>query len=224
VFLNVPGHGHVNPMLAVAQGLVQRGERVIYYLTEDFRAAIEATGATFRGYESQMSRLQPSGNFTPCSMTANPLPFMIVNESAGVLPQMFERIRADQPDYILYDTMCLWAKIAAHALHVPAILFCPSYASNGQFNPDRMMGAGISENLPFAAFRQVDGRLFKLCRAYGVEPFPALEMFMGSEALNIVFIPREFQPGGETSMSSASSSGVRRSSPVSTRAIFRSSS
>ncbi len=61
VFLNVPGHGHVNPTLAVVQELVRRGERVIYYLSEEFRAAIEATGATFRSYESQMGRMTQSG-------------------------------------------------------------------------------------------------------------------------------------------------------------------
>jgi MGT family glycosyltransferase len=239
VFLNVPAHGHVNPTLAVAQELVRRGERVIYYLSEDFRAAIEAMGATFRGYasESQMAHVQLQGNVTPGSMPASPLPLMMVNESAGVLPQVIERIRADQPNYILYDTMCLWAKIAARALRVPAILFLPTYASNSQFNLGRMMGAGISEhssamstnpaagvlmgpaqdstknagasstaaNGPamnvsafFSAFRQVDGRLAELCRAYGVEPFPAQEMFQGSEMLNIVFLPKEFQPRGET--------------------------
>ncbi len=228
VFLNVPAQGHVNPTLAVAQELVRRGERVIYYLTEDFRSAIEAMGATFRGYELQVSRLQTPGN---SSLQANPLPFMMVDESAGVLPQVIERIRADQPDYILYDTMCLWAKIAARVLHVPAMLLRPSYASNGQFNPGRMMGAGINENSPAAgvpmndeanpsanadtrgaeangpamnmsafsaAFRQADGRLAELCRTYGVEPFTVLEIFLGSEALNIVFLPKEFQPEGET--------------------------
>lgn len=36
-----PGYGHVNPTLALAQELVARGERVIYYLTEDFRPVVE---------------------------------------------------------------------------------------------------------------------------------------------------------------------------------------
>ncbi len=111
---------------------------------------------------------------TPGSMPTNPLPVMMVNEAVGVLPQVIERIRADQPDSILYDTMCLWGKIAARALHVPAILFRPSYASAGQFNPGRTMGAGIGEHAPamganppafLAAFRQVDDRLAELCRA-----------------------------------------------------------
>lgn len=232
VFLNVPGHGHVNPTLPVAQELVRRGERVIYYQTEGFRAAVEATGAIFRGYESQIGRGQPPANLTSGSMPSTPLPLRMVDESAEVLPQVIERIRADQPDYILYDTLCLWGKLATRALHVPSILLCPSYAPSSQFNPSKMMGLGGSKNSPtsdgnaasektnsfanagggsagangpvmdlsavFAAFRQLDGRLADLCRAHGVEPFQAQEMFLGSEALNIVFIPKEFQPGGET--------------------------
>jgi MGT family glycosyltransferase len=200
VFLNIPGQGHVNPTLAVAQELVRRGERVIYYLTEEYRAAIESTGAIFRGYESHMGHLQQTAKSTPDSVPANPLPFMMVDESAYVLPQVFERIRADRPDCILYDTMCLWAKIAARSLHVPAVMFRPSYASNGQLNPGRTMGDSPAMNVGnfFAAFAQVDGRLAELCQVYGVEPFRAQEMLLGSEALNIVFIPKEFQPGGET--------------------------
>ena len=36
IFLNMPAYGHVNPTLAVAQELVQRGQEVIYYLPEQF--------------------------------------------------------------------------------------------------------------------------------------------------------------------------------------------
>jgi MGT family glycosyltransferase len=230
VFLNVPGQGHVNPTLAVAKELKQRGERVIYYLTEDYRAAIEAAGVEFRGYESKMGPLGKINGFTPGAAPDNPLPSALISESEVVLPQVFERIRVDQPDFILYDTMSYWGKIAARALRVPAILTRPTFASDGQPNPGGgMMAAGAGENsfgnrpamgarppagFPagpartmannpnansfFGAFRQVDGRLAALCRAYGVEPFSALETFFGSEALNIVFIPKEFQPGGDT--------------------------
>jgi MGT family glycosyltransferase len=229
IFLNVPGQGYVNPTLAVAKELRQRGERVIYYLTEDYRAAIEAAGVEFRGYESKMGSLGMINGFTPGAMPDNPLPSALIGESEAVMPQVLERIRLDQPDVILYDTMSYWGKIAARALHVPAILTRPTFASDGQPNPGGgMMAAGVGENslgnrpamgarppagFPagpaqtmannpyassfFAAFRHIDGRLADLCRAYAVEPFSALETFFGSEALNIVFIPKEFQPGGE---------------------------
>jgi len=50
-------YGHVNPTLAVAQELVRRGEQVVYYLTEEFRASVEATGATFQPYQSMMGNI-----------------------------------------------------------------------------------------------------------------------------------------------------------------------
>jgi len=217
IFLNVPGHGHVNPTLGVAQELVRRGERVIFYLTEEFRSAVGATGATFRSYESRMGRLGES--ISAANQSENPLPNSLIEESEAVLPQVFERIRADHPDFILYDTMCLWGRIAARALNVPTILTRPNYASDGSFNPGKKMGMWIGANLPalgnilqkvthqgpamgsggnfLAAFRNIDGRLAALCRTYGVKPFTGLEVFFGSEALNIMFIPKEFQADGD---------------------------
>ena len=234
VFLNPPAYGHVNPTLAVAHELVQRGEKVIYYLTEEFRAAVEATGATFRSYQSQAGQMQPPTNFNFAQGTRSPdgppngMPFMMVDEGARVLPQVLESIRADRPDYILYDMMCLWAKIAARSLHVPAILFRPSYAANEQSNimgnmrnmgninrpANNNLASGVAMDADstissdtgsppaapgfFAMLNQVNDKLAELCRAYGVVPFSAQEMFLGAEPLTIVFIPKEFQPNGET--------------------------
>lgn len=50
VFVGTPAHGHVNPTLPVVQEMVQRGEQVIYYNSEEFRAKVEGTGAAFRAY------------------------------------------------------------------------------------------------------------------------------------------------------------------------------
>ncbi len=206
VFLNIPAHGHVYPTLAVAHELVQRGEKVIYYLTEDFRAPVEATGATFRSYQSQMGKIKPPANFnfSKNNYSPNTLPFMMVDESARVLPQVLESIRAEEPDYILYDMMCLWGKIVARALHIPVILFRPSYAANERFNmaamnPNANNNTGLNAEGGFSAmFGQVNGKLAQLCRTYNVPPFTAQEMFLGAEPLTIVFIPKEFQPGSET--------------------------
>ena len=57
VFLNMPARGHVNPTLAVAQELVRRGQAVSYYLTEEFRDVVEATGAVFQPYESKLREM-----------------------------------------------------------------------------------------------------------------------------------------------------------------------
>ena len=48
---NLPGHGHVNPTLALVQELAAQGEEVIYYLTDEFKHKIQSTGVAFRRYE-----------------------------------------------------------------------------------------------------------------------------------------------------------------------------
>ncbi len=194
IFLNIPAHGHVNPTLAVARELVDRGEEVIYYLTEDFRPAVEATGATFRAYQSIVSNMQVPTNFT--QNFANGLPFRMVDESAEVLPQVLESIHAEQPDCILYDMMCLWGRIAAESLHMPAVLLRPSYAP-GSGGPASAFEGSTGRQMG-ELFQRLDGKLADLCRTYGVEPFEMRQLFFGSEPLTLVFIPREFQSGGDT--------------------------
>jgi UDP:flavonoid glycosyltransferase YjiC (YdhE family) len=71
----------VNPTLAVAKEFVRPGERVIYYLPESFRAAIEATGASFRSYPSNIGTLQQVGKTGPGHSPSNPLPSIM---EAGV--------------------------------------------------------------------------------------------------------------------------------------------
>ena len=84
VVINIPAYGHVNPTLAVVQELVRRGDKVVYYLTEEFRAAVEATGATFRPYQSFMSR--PMGPGGPSLSGGGEARYGRSGESAGGAP------------------------------------------------------------------------------------------------------------------------------------------
>ena len=109
VVLNFPAYGHVNPTLAVVQELVARGEEVVYYNTEEFKEAIEATGASFQGYQSSMGQITPPpflgrANNPPVGSI---LPKFMIEESRKVIPQVLERVRAERPDYIIYDGMAL---------------------------------------------------------------------------------------------------------------------
>jgi MGT family glycosyltransferase len=205
IFVNIPGYGHVNPTLPVVQELVARGEKVIYYLTEEFRVAVEATGATFRPYKSLMGQMKVPSNFSSPDITrnfSNIMPLRMVDEATSVLPQIIEDVRAEQPDCVVYDMMSLTGKILARSLHLPAILLRPSYAFNEHFNMGQFMarggGPGGSGNFFAERMPQLNKQLAALCQQFGVEPFSMRETFLGSEPLAIVFIPREFQPHGET--------------------------
>src|SRR5579883_607008 len=134
IFLNMPAWGHVNPTLAVAQELVKRGHDVSYYLTEEFRKTVEATGAVFQPYESKLkdtgNRFDPNGGVP----TPGKGPMTMLEDMQFVPPQVIDRIRAEHPDVILYDFMCTWARVIIEALHVPAIAMRATYASNEHFD------------------------------------------------------------------------------------------
>jgi MGT family glycosyltransferase len=49
-----------------------------------------------------------------------------------------------------------------------------------------------------AMMGQMNGKLAELCRTYNVEPLDIHSFFQGEESLNIVFLPKEFQPEGQT--------------------------
>src|SRR5450631_3659272 len=102
VFLNIPAYGHVNPTFPMVKELVRRGEEVVYFLTEDFRAAVEATGATFRSYQPFMGKPQPpSGEQAEGWAGTPPVPTETKRRDGAF--EMLERVRAEHPDYILYD-------------------------------------------------------------------------------------------------------------------------
>ena len=58
VFCNFPAHGGINPLLATTAELVSRGEKIIYYCTEEFKQKIEKTGAEFRPYKGQVNKAE----------------------------------------------------------------------------------------------------------------------------------------------------------------------
>ncbi len=205
-FFNVPAWGHVNPTLAVVEELVRRGHNVNYYLTENFRATIQATGATFQPYQSKLQTLMASGTGGFNSANGFPAggvgPTVLMEDIHSVPPQIIERIRAQPPDAIIYDFMCAWARPVIETLQIPAIAVRGTYASNEQFNLLDRMKAGL-KNMPGA---QTFMQRIQAMRTYSKERDEApidhmailFSMFSSIEQLNIVFIPRFFQPMEET--------------------------
>jgi MGT family glycosyltransferase len=198
VFLNIPAHGPVNPTLAVAQELVHRGEEVIYYLTEGFRSTIESTGATLRPYESLLTNLQAPGMQLGDPRTkVGTLPLLLTEESRYVLPGVLEQIRADRPDYILYVPMSMWSRIAVQVLGIPAILLHPSYVTNDHFNPILTQNAAPVHMMQ-EMMQSMQRDVARLFAEYNLPPLDMRTFFTHAEALNIVFLPRAFQPEGQT--------------------------
>jgi len=199
VYFSFPAHGHVNPTLPVIRELVRRGREVIYYGTEPFRPAIQATGALFCPYCAQFSMpAQGPGPFTRLSTTLETL----LELSHVVLAHHLEQAKLARPTHIMYDSFAPWGGLVARLLRLPSIASIPSLLVNREI--DSRYGAG-PERQPedprvtaqwVAAFRE---RSRACLLPYNLpEPISPAQLLQTYGDLNLVYTSRLFQPLAET--------------------------
>jgi MGT family glycosyltransferase len=206
-FFSVQAYGHVNPTLAIVQELAARGEQVVYYLPAEFRHTVEANGATFHSLDL------PEFKGPPPNLTSNPGTMMAsfmgknIQSLPTLLPQILASLRIEQPDCIVYDAMTLWGYMAARLTRIPAVKLHPTYVISKSLLP-AMRGAAPRPGeeggpaFPADLLREAQPQLDALYAAHNLPSVPLTtslrESFLYAEALNICFIPRSFQPEGET--------------------------
>jgi MGT family glycosyltransferase len=198
IFFNVPAQGHINATLPVTAELVRRGENVVYCLTENYRAKIEATGATFRVYDQIQDDYFESRGLDG----SNPLltARQLIETCQQVLPGLIEMVRAEKPDYILYDSMCPWGWMVAKALKTPTVssmsllMFTPMLLiKSGSFLT--MMGKMLTNFPNLREFSKVSS---EIKRTYGIE-MPAFADFLNNTGtITINYTSSIFQPSIES--------------------------
>jgi MGT family glycosyltransferase len=192
--LMFPGWGHVNPTLEISRLLVSVGHRVTYVVDERFADACAATGARVVEYASGRGRL-PSGPVTADDMSA--LSMSVLRDSIEVvLPRMLEAFTepADIPDLILYDLESFAAaRAAARRWGRPTAQLFPYVATNEEYSLAAEVFAGAGES-----FGEVIERVAGFLEEEGEEPAALWSFLSNFDDRNIVLLPREQQPHGET--------------------------
>jgi MGT family glycosyltransferase len=198
VFLNVSGGGHVIATYGLVAELVRRGEEVIYYEVPHFKEDIEALGATYR----------PMPPISPYQGALCGYPFhheldlaVILTWSAlELIPKLIDEIRELKPDYIVHDSLCLWGKIIAQRLGIPAACSIHTPAVNLR----SVLASGrLWKDMPSMlrrSYRSMKGfcELEKSLRSsYGLKRLSFLETISNPQPVNICHTPRELQPHGE---------------------------
>jgi MGT family glycosyltransferase len=206
VILPVPAYGHVYPTLPLAQELLARGEEVSYSLPDPFLSTIDASGATFLPFRSSGRGF--GWRPVSCEELFYWMPLHQAVLSFEVMPQLLNIIRAERPDYLIYDAACLWGRLAARILRLPAIRFHTSFVLNEQLGPvfralldeagrvampRTSEGAAPGGDAPIT-FR---GAVEHLCATYNLPPISLKSFFTHAEPLTLVPIPPAFQPGVE---------------------------
>jgi len=196
-FFNLPAHGHVNPTLPVVTELIRRGESVVYYSGEEFRAQIERTGAEFRGYSPPLEE-------DPGEVAANPLHLaaFLLETSSDLLPSLLRDLEKNPVDYVIHDSVCPWGNYAAQILRLQAVCSTSTFALNSAlFLPGTARSmlwsipATLLRNLP--SLRRIRRARRYLDSVYGVTATRIFDVLTNRCGLNIVYTSREFQPRAE---------------------------
>jgi MGT family glycosyltransferase len=196
--------GHVNPTLAVAEGLVRNGYDVSYCTTRWFRRAVEAIGAKHVPYDSLLGD-DPSGIARVSAMGAFSY-VEFLKDSLHILPQIEEQLRTRNVDLLVYDRWCAAARWAAERAGVPKAGCLSTYAQNAHFympeHYGRLPGVPRVDTAEERKAAEAEAARLEVCdrfqSLYGVTVAPVRELVMRSDPLNIVFLPRSFQIAGDT--------------------------
>jgi MGT family glycosyltransferase len=209
-FICLPAAGHVNPTLPVVAELVRRGHRVTYATSAKYAGAVESAGAVFfesgEDLASQFPRVGSPADDGAASPRMGMLAGLGSGMMSGLLERLLERAReefpallalltADPPDAVCYDAMTLAGKMAAMKLAVPDIALLPTYAANEHFSLRELMPARAPAEM-LKAWQRIRQLIADFAAEQGLAHFKFMEGPPAS--LNICFIPREFQPAGET--------------------------
>jgi MGT family glycosyltransferase len=191
IFLNFPGHGHVNPTLPVVAELIRRGHEVIYYNTEEFRPPIERTGAFFRPYP------EPNPESAELAIVAQNLvnvTRLILSESGRLLPFLLRELEREMPDVVVYDSITLWGMQAAHLLRLPSVSSISTFVQEDVRGLMTWRDGVHLLRRALPALPDLLRRRRELVRTYGPEIFPHKDLFPAVGDENIVYTSRAFQP------------------------------
>jgi len=193
VMTGMPAAGHVNPSLPLVHELVRQGIQVTYYSAEQFRGAIERTGAQFRPY--------PPGTITAhdiaeATRTGSPVRVVVqgLASTETLVPFLQEELRADPPDAVAHDSNAIWGYMVAKSLGLPTI----SFMTTMLVGTDAFRSQTAGEWLQFirAAVRDIPAAIAakrRLARRIGTDLFPPRPAFPTLGDVTLFPIPRWLQ-------------------------------
>jgi len=192
VFQTMPAYGHLNPMLGVAQELINRGHKVTVYNVSEFKDKIESVGAEFKklplGTDTiDLRILHNAVNIAELSLQGTEL----------LVDPLIKEIEEEKPDCLIHDSLSLWGKVVGLHTKIPTVALVPSMAINLKviLNQTSFL---INDYKYIAShpliFLNIMRRFRNVYMRKGLIPPFTTDIFSNSEKLNIVFTSRYFQP------------------------------
>jgi len=192
VFFSVPAYGHLTAVHPVIAQLVREGNEVTWYCSAKYKGFVESSGARYEEYaidfESVCNLREATGDLL--SLLEN---LLRLNRQFFL---RYEKEDACQSDFILYDSMCSFAKNIAVKHSKPHVCLCTTLAYNSfTFTFSNLFFSSIGLVIRNA------GHYLKMIReenrfrkANGISKLDVIDLFMNKGDRTLVFSPKEFQP------------------------------
>jgi MGT family glycosyltransferase len=196
VVLPYPAYGHMTPVLPVVAELAARGHDVTCFTSGEFAGLVRATGARVALYGSELCTSSPDTASTEDNCQA---PLRLLTETMELTPAI-QRELPEPPDLLVYDTT-LWApgRLLARLWGVPTVQLSATVASNEHFSLTEEGQRFTSAIDPYhPAIAEFPLRLRGYLTASGLGHVDLAEFFTSYDEFTVVFVPKLFQPAGDT--------------------------
>lgn len=204
LFINILGHGHINPTIGIVKELINSGEHVTYIAGEEFRDKIEKTGAKFIGHRNSFN----VSNFINCGLDleSNEGLLNALNTFKEIIEVVFNS--NEKYDYVIYDSSFILGEEIGKALKIPTITSTTTFAINKELI-ENVFKSPLSGELKrrFQGFKPkmkeiLNSSTYKnfiseLKEKYNIN-FPDFSNgFTKRGMINLVYTSRYFQPYGD---------------------------
>jgi MGT family glycosyltransferase len=192
LFVALAGHGHVTPTLPLVAALVRRGHRVEYACGPEFGHLVVEAGAKWVA----LPALAP---FVPPAEVGPEIVALWFRHFfaglAATYPVLFDHCRKERPDGVVYDATNWPARVVARQLGVRGVRTVPNLAENETYSQvSEALNAGLDDDPQMAAFAD-DVADFAAVHDVDLDVAATFDV---TEDLNLVFVPRAFQPAGDS--------------------------
>lgn len=184
----IPAPGHVLPVLPTVAELARRGWRVSVATGGQFAEQVDHAGATL--VPTAMPPWQPPRPDEPTTSVVAGFIAGLTADARLNLPDLQRRFRDDPPRAVCYDALSVTGHVLAATSGAADVALLPSLVPTAP--PPFAQGGAQPPSEVLAAVRERRDLLAE----HGVTP-PARPGMADPASLNIVFVPREFQPDGD---------------------------
>lgn len=194
-FVASAAFGHVNPTLPLVEELVSRGHQVSYATGPEQLPAVVRAGAIPLEMDWQVEL----GSFAGTVFTTDGVVGMIntsVLETIAHFPPLLDSLDKAGVEALCIDTIEPAGRCVAHKLGLPEALTVPHVATNEHFTLEEFMFPR-----DFDPTDPKTGEIGRITEAFLTEhDLPAKLLLPGAKTapLHLVFVPRWFQPRGDT--------------------------